>query len=158
MHDTLFLIPRSSCDPSLLLLGSACQVGEMLLYFGARYEATEYLYGDEIESYHADGILTHLKKAFSRDQEEKIYAQHRIEQDPELFHDYMVTRGGYFVSCQHSSFQSGCRSADLCGVHFAVPLRAGRQHAGADGGSGCERHCPSWTRRAAGRRECQNVK
>ena len=62
----------------------------MLLYFGARYEATEYLYGDEIEAYHADGILTHLKKAFSRDQEEKIYAQHCIAEDQELLYDYMV--------------------------------------------------------------------
>lgn len=67
------------------------EIGDMLLYFGARYEATEYLYGDEIESYKADGILTHLKKAFSRDQKEKIYAQHRIEEDPELFYDYMVS-------------------------------------------------------------------
>ena len=25
--------------------------------------------------------------------------QHRIEQDPELFYDYMVTRGGYFYLC-----------------------------------------------------------
>ena len=43
-----------------------------------RMRLTRGRYGDEIESYHSDGILTHLKKAFSRDQEEKIYAQHRI--------------------------------------------------------------------------------
>ena len=116
-------------------------VGDILLYFGARYEKTEFLYGDEMYAWEKDGLVTEMRTAFSRDQEEKIYAQHRIAQDPELFYDYMVTRGGYFVSGQHSSFQSGCRSADLCGVHFAVPLRTGRQHAGADGGSGCERHC-----------------
>ena len=116
-------------------------VGDILLYFGARYEKTEFLYGDEMYAWEKDGLVTEMRTAFSRDQEEKIYAQHRIAQDPELFYDYMVTRGGYFVSGQHSSFQSGCRSADLCGVHFAVPLRAGRQHAGADGGSGCQRHC-----------------
>lgn len=28
-------------------------VGNMALYFGARYEATEFLYGDEIEAYAA---------------------------------------------------------------------------------------------------------
>ena len=71
----------------------------MLLYFGARYEATEFLYGDEIEAYHADGILTHLKKAFSRDQEEKIYAQHRITEDPELLYDYMVNKDAAFYLC-----------------------------------------------------------
>ena len=74
-------------------------VGPMLLYFGARYEATEYLFGDEIEQYHKDGVLTHLKKAFSRDQEEKIYAQHRIAEDPHLLYDYMVRKNGYFYLC-----------------------------------------------------------
>merc|ERR1711939_681356 len=67
-------------------------VGPMLLYFGARYEATEYLFGDEIEQYHKDGVLTHLKKAFSRDQEEKIYAQHRIAEDPHLLYTTWCAR------------------------------------------------------------------
>ena len=71
----------------------------MLLYFGARYEATEFLYGDEIRAYHDDGILNHLKTAFSRDQEEKIYAQHRIAEDPELLYDYMVNKDAHFYLC-----------------------------------------------------------
>lgn len=75
------------------------EVGKMLLYFGARYEKTEYLYGDEIEAYHAEGLLTDLKKAFSRDQPEKIYAQHRILEDPQLIYDYMVRDKGYFYLC-----------------------------------------------------------
>eukprot|EP00479_Gromia_sphaerica_P004569 TRINITY_DN1536_c0_g1_i1.p1 TRINITY_DN1536_c0_g1~~TRINITY_DN1536_c0_g1_i1.p1 ORF type:complete len:141 (+),score=24.45 TRINITY_DN1536_c0_g1_i1:378-800(+) len=33
-------------------------VGEMTLYFGARHQATEWSYGDEFDSYHADGTLT----------------------------------------------------------------------------------------------------
>merc|ERR1712072_981058 len=61
--------------------------------------ATEYLFGDEIEQYHKDGVLTHLKKAFSRDQPEKIYAQHRISEDPHLLYDYMVKRNGSFYLC-----------------------------------------------------------
>jgi len=75
------------------------KIGDMLLYFGARSEKTEYLYGDEIEAYHKDGLITHLKKAFSRDQERKIYAQHRIEEDPHLLYDYMVKRKGQFYLC-----------------------------------------------------------
>lgn len=75
------------------------EVGPMLLYFGARYEKTEYLYGDEIEAYHADGLLTDLKKAFSRDQEHKIYAQHRIEEDPHLLYDYLIKQEGSFYLC-----------------------------------------------------------
>ena len=45
------------------------------------------------------GLLTHLKKAFSRDQPEKIYAQHRITEDPELFYDYMVNKDASFYLC-----------------------------------------------------------
>ena len=75
------------------------EVGDMLLYFGARYAATEYLYGDEIEAFHADGTLTDLKKAFSRDQPEKIYAQHRIAEDEALLYDYMHNKKGSFYLC-----------------------------------------------------------
>ena len=57
------------------------------------------LVGEEIEQYHADGILTDLKKAFSRDQEHKIYAQHRIAEDEALLYKYMVEEGGSFYLC-----------------------------------------------------------
>ena len=52
-----------------------------------------------IYRYHEDGILTDLKKAFSRDQEQKIYAQHRIDEDPEMLYDYMINKGGSFYLC-----------------------------------------------------------
>lgn len=75
------------------------EIGPMALYFGARFEKTEFLYGDEIEAYHKEGILTDLKKAFSRDQKEKIYAQHRIQEDPHLIYKYLVKDGGSFYLC-----------------------------------------------------------
>jgi len=74
-------------------------VGPMALYFGARFEKTEYLYGDEIEAYYKEGLITDLKKAFSRDQKEKIYAQHRIEEDPQLIYKYLVQDKGVFYLC-----------------------------------------------------------
>jgi sulfite reductase (NADPH) flavoprotein alpha-component len=49
----------------------------MVLYFGSRHRSEEYLYGEELEAYHADGLLTHLRLAFSRDQREKVYIQHK---------------------------------------------------------------------------------
>ncbi|KAF9977554.1 hypothetical protein BGZ73_005683 [Actinomortierella ambigua] len=48
------------------------EVGPMVLYFGSRNRANEYLYGEELEAYNADGLLTHLRLAFSRDQKEKL--------------------------------------------------------------------------------------
>ena len=90
---------RSFIQQRVMQKAAGEEVGEMLLYFGARYEATEFLYGDEIRAYHDDGILNHLKTAFSRDQEEKIYAQHRIAEDPELLYDYMVNKDAAIYLC-----------------------------------------------------------
>lgn len=48
------------------------------LFFGERHAATDFYYGDEFAAMHADGFLTELDLAFSRDQPERIYVQHRM--------------------------------------------------------------------------------
>ena len=50
--------------------------GPNWLFFGEQHAATDYYYRDEIEKMHADGLLTELDLAFSRDQTEKVYVQH----------------------------------------------------------------------------------
>ena len=46
------------------------------LFFGEQHAATDYYYRDEIEQMRADGFLTELDLAFSRDQRDKVYVQH----------------------------------------------------------------------------------
>jgi len=46
------------------------------LFFGEQHAATDYYYRDEIEQMRADGLLTELDLAFSRDQRDKVYVQH----------------------------------------------------------------------------------
>jgi sulfite reductase (NADPH) flavoprotein alpha-component len=75
------------------------KVGPMVLYFGSRNRANEYLYGEELEAYHAEGILTHLRLAFSRDQPQKIYIQHKIQEDSTILFDMMVKDKGAFYLC-----------------------------------------------------------
>ncbi|KAG0212273.1 hypothetical protein BGX28_006626 [Mortierella sp. GBA30] len=77
------------------------EVGPMILYFGSRNRANEYLYGEELEAYHADGLLTHLRLAFSRDQKEKIYIQHKMNEDGSLLHKYLLDSqlNGHFYLC-----------------------------------------------------------
>ncbi|KAJ2856566.1 sulfite reductase [NADPH] flavoprotein component [Coemansia erecta] len=75
------------------------KVGPMTLYFGSRHRAMEYLYGEELEAYHADGLLTNLRLAFSRDQKEKIYIQHRMRQDADLLASQMLSQEGAFYLC-----------------------------------------------------------
>ncbi|KAJ2756828.1 sulfite reductase [NADPH] flavoprotein component [Coemansia pectinata] len=74
-------------------------VGPMTLYFGSRHRAMEYLYGEELEAYHADGLLTNLRLAFSRDQKEKVYIQHRMRDDSELLASQMLAQDGCFYLC-----------------------------------------------------------
>jgi NADPH-dependent sulfite reductase flavoprotein alpha-component len=51
-------------------------IGPNWLFFGEQHAATDYYYSDEIEEMHADGFLTELDLAFSRDQRDKVYVQH----------------------------------------------------------------------------------
>jgi sulfite reductase (NADPH) flavoprotein alpha-component len=52
--------------------------GRNWLFFGDRQRASDFLYREQIAAWHADGFLTRLDLAFSRDQEEKVYVQDRM--------------------------------------------------------------------------------
>jgi sulfite reductase (NADPH) flavoprotein alpha-component len=52
--------------------------GPSWLFFGDQRRECDFLYRDELESYMSTGTLTYLDTAFSRDQDEKIYVQHRM--------------------------------------------------------------------------------
>jgi sulfite reductase (NADPH) flavoprotein alpha-component len=60
--------------------------GKNWLFFGDRSASTDFLYREELESMLADGHLTRLDTAFSRDQDRKIYVQDRmLEQGAQLW-------------------------------------------------------------------------
>jgi sulfite reductase (NADPH) flavoprotein alpha-component len=60
--------------------------GKNWLFFGDQRRELDFLYEQELEAFRADGLLTRLDVAFSRDQAEKIYVQHRMrEQAAELY-------------------------------------------------------------------------
>lgn len=72
--------------------------GKNWLFFGDRNAATDFIYRDELEAMQADGVLTRLDLAFSRDQAEKIYVQDKMrEHGAELF--AWLEQGGYFFVC-----------------------------------------------------------
>jgi len=48
------------------------------LFFGDRRFRTDFTYQTEWQRFRKDGILTRIDLAFSRDQDEKIYVQHRM--------------------------------------------------------------------------------
>ncbi len=60
--------------------------GKNWLFFGDQKAASDFLYREQLEGMLAEGLLTRLDTAFSRDQAEKIYVQTRmLEQAAELW-------------------------------------------------------------------------
>ncbi|KAF7983949.1 hypothetical protein HWV62_18364 [Athelia sp. TMB] len=68
-------------------------------YFGSRHQASEYLYGEEIEAYVADGTIAKAGLAFSRDGREKVYIQHRMREDAEALVRMLHDEQGVFYLC-----------------------------------------------------------
>ena len=60
--------------------------GRNWLFFGEQHRALDFFYEEEFAALQKKGVLTRLDTAFSRDQAEKIYVQHRMrEQAKELW-------------------------------------------------------------------------
>jgi sulfite reductase (NADPH) flavoprotein alpha-component len=77
---------------------AAGATGKNWLFFGAQHEASDFLYRHELEVYVRDGTLTKLSTAFSRDQAQKIYVQHRmIENAADIW--AWLNEGAYFYVC-----------------------------------------------------------
>lgn len=74
-------------------------IGEIYLYLGSRHRREEYLYGELWEAYKAEGILTHIGAAFSRDQPEKVYIQDKIRENINELSDLIVKKQGVFYLC-----------------------------------------------------------
>ncbi len=76
--------------------------GDNWLFFGEQRQASDFLYRDEFHAMQADGTLTRLDTAFSRDQHKKIYVQDRMrEHSAELWS--WLERGAYFYVCGDAS-------------------------------------------------------
>ena len=71
--------------------------GKNWLFFGERNSRFDYLYQEEWEQLQKEKKLI-LSLAFSRDQEEKVYVQHKmLENAPELWS--LLQEGSYFYVC-----------------------------------------------------------
>jgi sulfite reductase (NADPH) flavoprotein alpha-component len=85
--------------------------GRNWLFFGERHAATDFFYRDEWERWGKSELLTRLDLAFSRDQAQKIYVQHRMqERGRDLFgwleegaHLYVCGEGGQMAVGVHEA-------------------------------------------------------
>jgi sulfite reductase (NADPH) flavoprotein alpha-component len=98
--------------------------GRNWLFFGDQKAATDFLYRDELTALQASGALHRLDLAFSRDQAEKIYVQHRmLENAAELY--AWLEAGAHFYVCGDASRMA--KDVDLA-LHQVVE-KAGRKTA-----------------------------
>jgi sulfite reductase (NADPH) flavoprotein alpha-component len=76
--------------------------GKNWLFFGEQSGKTSFLYEEEFTNYLNTGLLTKLSTAFSRDQEQKIYVQHRMKENGKEIWQWLQ-EGAYFYICGDAS-------------------------------------------------------
>ncbi|HEU5247202.1 MAG TPA: sulfite reductase subunit alpha [Candidatus Udaeobacter sp.] len=73
--------------------------GKNWLFFGAQHESCDFAYGDEFKAYQKEGILTRLDCAWSRDQAQKIYVQHKMSENAAEIWKWIDAEGAHFFVC-----------------------------------------------------------
>jgi sulfite reductase (NADPH) flavoprotein alpha-component len=72
--------------------------GRNWLFFGEQRRATDFLYEADFTAFQKKGVLHRLDVAFSRDQADKIYVQHRMKEQAAQLWDWLQ-KGAYFYVC-----------------------------------------------------------
>lgn len=90
---TLFIATGTGIGPFLGMIQENVSKKEIHLYWGARTPESLYLYKTYIDKALNEGRLSRIKTAYSRDQAEKKYVQHLIEEDKGLFVEVLKKKG-----------------------------------------------------------------
>ncbi len=72
--------------------------GRNWLFFGEQHFVSDFLYQTEIQNWYETGVLTKVNLAFSRDQKEKLYVQHKMEEHAAELYSWLQG-GAYFFVC-----------------------------------------------------------
>lgn len=72
--------------------------GRSWLFFGEQHFVTDFLYQTEIQNWLETGVLTKVNVAFSRDQKEKIYVQHKMLEEGASLFEWMDS-GAFLYIC-----------------------------------------------------------
>ncbi|XP_071394337.1 NADPH-dependent diflavin oxidoreductase 1 [Centroberyx affinis] len=89
--------PGTGVAPFRSALQERIATGETanVLFFGCRSKSKDFYFSSEWEEMMKAGQLT-LFNAFSRDQEDKIYVQHRVKEQAKLLWDLIASKNGCF--------------------------------------------------------------
>ncbi|MCM3764731.1 assimilatory sulfite reductase (NADPH) flavoprotein subunit [Neobacillus niacini] len=79
--------------------------GKSWMFFGDQHFVTDFLYQVEWQKWLMQGVLTKMEVAFSRDQQEKVYVQHRmLQHSKELFQ--WLEEGAYLYICGDEKYMA----------------------------------------------------
>ena len=102
--------------------------GASWLFFGDQHYSTDFLYQLELQGFLKDGTLDRLDLAFSRDQKNKIYVQHRmLERGAEIFQ--WLESGACFYVCGDAERMAGDVHEALIEI---IATHGGRTRASAE--------------------------
>jgi sulfite reductase (NADPH) flavoprotein alpha-component len=114
--------------------------GRNWLFFGDQHFATDFLYQVEWQRWHKSGVISHLDVAFSRDQAEKVYVQHRMrERGRDVYawlqdgaHVYVCGDAGQMAADVHEALisivsEEGGKSREAA-VEYVENLQAGKRY------------------------------
>jgi sulfite reductase (NADPH) flavoprotein alpha-component len=113
-----FRLPEPTADTPVIMCGPGTGIapfrsflqerkatgakGKSWLFFGEVSRATCFFYEREWDGYLADGTLSRIDTAFSRDQEKKLYVQHRMLERGKELYDWLE-QGAIFYICGDAS-------------------------------------------------------
>lgn len=81
--------------------------GEQWLIFGNQNYHHDFLYKDDLEQWLEEGVLSKLDLAFSRETENKIYVQHRIEETSAEFYKWIQAGATIYLCGNKDEMASG---------------------------------------------------
>ncbi|MBZ2161316.1 assimilatory sulfite reductase (NADPH) flavoprotein subunit [Alteromonas stellipolaris] len=79
--------------------------GKNWLFFGNPHFTQDFLYQVEWQGYVKDGLLDKITLAFSRDQEEKVYVQHRLLEHGKEVYEWLE-QGAHFYVCGDAMYMA----------------------------------------------------
>ena len=88
--------------------------GKNWLFFGEQRRASDFFYESELTGYERDGLLR-LDVAFSRDQAQKVYVQHRMHEHARDLWDWIESGAEIFV-CGDKERMAADVDRELCRI------------------------------------------
>lgn len=72
--------------------------GRNWFFFGEQHFITDFLYQAEMQQHVETGVLSRIDLAFSRDQDEKVYVQHRLQQKADELYAWLENGASIYIS------------------------------------------------------------